>query len=107
MRTEPFPGAGYAGLTTFAVLQPDVVKLDIALVRGCDHQPVKQQLIRSMITLCNELGALVVAEGIDTAAERDAVQSLGVDLLQGFLLGRPTAMADVLARSPGSLTPPA
>ena len=90
-------GAGYAGLTTFAVLEPDVVKLDMALVRGCDHELVKQQLMRSMTTLCKELGALVVAEGIETPAERDTVVSLGCDLLQGFLLGRPAEVADIVA----------
>ncbi len=88
-------GAGYAGLSTFAILEPDVVKLDMALVRDCDHEPVKQQLIRSMITLCKELSALVVAEGIETPAERDTVVSLGCDLLQGFLLGRPAELADI------------
>ena len=90
-------GAGYAGLTTFAVLEPDVVKLDMALVHGCDQEPVKQQLIRSMTSLCKELGAMVVAEGIETEAERDTVVSLGCDLLQGFLLGRPAEAADVMA----------
>jgi EAL domain-containing protein (putative c-di-GMP-specific phosphodiesterase class I) len=93
-------GAGYAGLGTFAVLEPDVVKLDMSLVRGCDHEPVKQQLIRSMTTLCKEFGALVVAEGIETPAERDTVVSLGCDLLQGFLLGRPAETADI-PRGPG------
>ena len=98
-------GAGYAGLNTFAVLEPDVVKLDMALVRGCDHEPVKQQLIRSMTTLCKELGALVVAEGIETPAERDTVVSLGCDLLQGYLLGRPGEAADIIAApvAPGAV----
>ncbi len=86
-------GAGYAGLTTFAVLAPDVVKLDMVLVRGCDRDPVKQRLIRSMTTLCKELGALVVAEGIETEAERETVVEIGCDLLQGFLLGRPAEVA--------------
>jgi EAL domain-containing protein (putative c-di-GMP-specific phosphodiesterase class I) len=92
-------GAGYSGLNTFAVLEPDVVKLDMALVRGCDHEPVKQQLIRSMTSLCKELGALVVAEGIETKPERDTVVSLGCDLLQGFLLGRPEEAASIVAAS--------
>jgi len=95
-------GAGYAGLTTFAVLAPDVVKLDMALVRGCDHEPVKHQLIRSMTTLCKELGALVVAEGLETPAERDTVVSLGCDLLQGFLLGRPAESAAIMAVRPAT-----
>jgi EAL domain-containing protein (putative c-di-GMP-specific phosphodiesterase class I) len=97
-------GAGYAGLSTFALLEPDVVKLDMSIVRGCDHEPVKQQLIRSMTTLCKELGALVVAEGIETPAERDTVVGLGCDLLQGFLLGRPME-ADAIARVESSAKP--
>jgi EAL domain-containing protein (putative c-di-GMP-specific phosphodiesterase class I) len=48
-----------------------------------------------LITLCKELSALVVAEGIETPAERDTVVSLGCDLLQGFLLGRPAEVADI------------
>jgi len=82
-------GAGYAGLTSFAVLEPEVVKLDMALVRGVDREPFKRRLIGSMTTLCRELGILVVAEGVETEAERDTLSSVGCDLLQGFLLGRP------------------
>ena len=98
-------GAGYAGLTSFTALEPHVVKLDMALVRGCDHEPMKQQLIRSMTGLCRELGALVVAEGIETQAERDTVAGLGCDLLQGFLLGRPGEAADVVATPPPPPSP--
>jgi EAL domain-containing protein (putative c-di-GMP-specific phosphodiesterase class I) len=93
-------GAGYAALAAFATLEPDVVKLDIALIRGCDHEPVKQQLIRSMTGLCKEHGAMVVAEGIETPAERDTATSLGCDPLQGFLLGRPVEASDVPRPAP-------
>jgi EAL domain-containing protein (putative c-di-GMP-specific phosphodiesterase class I) len=82
-------GAGYAGLTSFAVLEPEVVKLDMSLIRGVDREPIKQRLVGSMVALCRELGILVVAEGIETRAERKALAGLGCDLLQGFLLGRP------------------
>lgn len=82
-------GAGYAGLTTFSQLEPDIAKLDMSLVRDIDQQPRKKAIVRSMIHLCKELGALVVAEGIETAAERDTLGELGCDLLQGFLFGRP------------------
>jgi EAL domain-containing protein (putative c-di-GMP-specific phosphodiesterase class I) len=82
-------GAGYAGLTTFAELHPDVAKLDMSLVRGVDHEPIKRKLIGSMAALCRELGILVVAEGVETAAEAEAVKGLGCDLLQGFHFGRP------------------
>ena len=82
-------GAGYAGLTSFALLEPEIVKLDMSLIRGVDHQPVKRKLITSLATLCKEMGVLVVAEGIETAAERAVLTHLGCDLLQGFFLGRP------------------
>ncbi|MEO6420755.1 MAG: EAL domain-containing response regulator, partial [Polyangiaceae bacterium] len=82
-------GAGYAGLTSFAALEPEFVKLDMSLVRDVDQSATKQKLIRSLTTLCKELGMLVVAEGIETVAERDVVIELGCDLLQGYLLAKP------------------
>ena len=82
-------GAGYAGLTSFAVLEPHVVKLDMSLVRGVDREPLKRRLIGSMTRVCKESGILVVAEGVETTAEHDAVVELGCDLVQGFLIGRP------------------
>jgi EAL domain-containing protein (putative c-di-GMP-specific phosphodiesterase class I) len=82
-------GAGYAGLTSFAQLEPEVVKVDMSLVRGIDNSPVKQKLVRSIIALCTELGIQLVAEGIETPAERDALVALGGDLCQGYLFARP------------------
>src|SRR6185295_9105480 len=82
-------GAGYAGLTSFAQLEPEVVKVDMSLVRGIDSSPVKQKLVRSIIALCTELGIQLVAEGIETPAERDALIALGGDLCQGYLFARP------------------
>jgi EAL domain-containing protein (putative c-di-GMP-specific phosphodiesterase class I) len=82
-------GAGYAGLTSFAQLEPEVVKLDMSLVRGVHAQPTKQTLVRTMITMCRELGMQVVAEGIETPDERDAIVDAGCDLLQGYLFARP------------------
>jgi EAL domain-containing protein (putative c-di-GMP-specific phosphodiesterase class I) len=82
-------GAGYAGLTTFAQLEPEYVKLDMSLVRDIHESPVKQKLVRSMTALCKDLGIAVVAEGIEVAEERDAIIGLGCDLLQGYLLAKP------------------
>jgi EAL domain-containing protein (putative c-di-GMP-specific phosphodiesterase class I) len=82
-------GAGYAGLSSFALLEPEIVKLDVSLLRDIDQSPVKQKLVASMTSLCKDMGFLVVAEGIETAAERDCVVALGCDLLQGFLFARP------------------
>jgi EAL domain-containing protein (putative c-di-GMP-specific phosphodiesterase class I) len=82
-------GAGYAGLTSFAQLEPAFVKLDMSLVRDVHKSPVKQKLVRSMTALCKDMGITVVAEGIEVVEERDALVDLGCDLLQGYLLARP------------------
>jgi EAL domain-containing protein (putative c-di-GMP-specific phosphodiesterase class I)/CheY-like chemotaxis protein len=82
-------GAGYAGLTSFAQLEPEVVKVDMSLVRGIDRSSVKQKLVRSIIALCTELGIYLIAEGIETPEERDTLVSLGADLCQGYLFARP------------------
>lgn len=82
-------GAGYAGLTSFASLQPDFVKYDMSLVRGIHRDPVRQRLIRSMTDLCVEMGIEVVAEGVEIPQERDTLVDLGCHLLQGFLFGKP------------------
>lgn len=82
-------GAGYSGLTSFTQLQPDLVKLDMSLIRGVDADPVRQKLVGTMTRVCNEMGLLVVAEGIETEAERDKLIELGCDLLQGYLFAKP------------------
>jgi EAL domain-containing protein (putative c-di-GMP-specific phosphodiesterase class I) len=84
-------GAGYSGLNSFTMLHPDLIKLDMALVRGIDRDPVKRRLAGLLIQLCKDLGISVVGEGVETGAERDALLQLGCDLLQGFLFGRPEA----------------
>lgn len=82
-------GAGYAGLSYFALLEPDIVKLDCTLIRNIHKEKVKKKLVSSLTSLCRELGMLVVAEGIETVEERDTALELGCDLLQGFLFARP------------------
>ncbi|MFZ5889650.1 MAG: EAL domain-containing protein [Myxococcota bacterium] len=85
-------GAGYAGLSSFSQLEPDIAKLDMSLVRGIDQSPRKASIVRSMIAVCRrELGTQLVCEGVETEAERDTLIDLGADLLQGYLLGRPEA----------------
>lgn len=84
-------GAGYAGLTSFTLLEPEVVKLDMGLVRNVHVEPMKRKLIDSIVGLCHGLGMVVVAEGIETMDELRALVELGCDLGQGFVLGRPDA----------------
>ncbi len=85
-------GAGYAGLATLAELKPEIVKIDMSLIRNLDVDPVKQKLVRMVAAVSHDLGAIVVGEGIETAGERAAAIELGCDLLQGYLLGRPARM---------------
>ncbi|MCC6625015.1 MAG: EAL domain-containing response regulator [Deltaproteobacteria bacterium] len=82
-------GAGYAGLASFAALEPDVVKLDLTLVRDIDRSPTRQRLAGSILTLCRGMDVGVVAEGIESAAERDCLVDLGCELFQGYLFARP------------------
>ncbi len=82
-------GAGYSGLASFGALEPEVIKLDMALTRGADSVEKRQLLIRAIAALARSLHALVVAEGVETKGERDALVAQGCDLLQGFLFARP------------------
>ncbi len=82
-------GAGYAGLSSFAALEPEFTKLDMSLIRGIDTAPIKRRIVGSMVALCRELGCRVVAEGVETPAERAALYDLGCELMQGYLFARP------------------
>ena len=82
-------GAGYAGLASFIELQPEIVKFDMALIRGLDADKARHTVVSNMRTLCAEFGCLVVAEGVETVGERDALLQIGFELLQGYYLGRP------------------
>jgi EAL domain-containing protein (putative c-di-GMP-specific phosphodiesterase class I) len=82
-------GAGYAGLSSIAQLSPEVMKIDMILVRGIDAHPTKQKLVAAMAKLCLEMGVLVIAEGIETPAERDMLVQLGCDVMQGYLFAKP------------------
>lgn len=91
-------GAGYAALGALATLEPEIVKLDMSLVRDLDRHPTKRRVVGAISTLCRELGGQVVAEGVETPAEYEALVDCGVSLIQGYLLARP-------AREFGSFTP--
>lgn len=83
-------GAGYAGLSSYALLSPEFTKVDMGLVRGCDSDPTRRAIIASLVTLAHRTDSQVIAEGVETAAELETVRWLGVDLVQGFLVAPPT-----------------
>jgi len=82
-------GAGYASLNTLAEIRPDVVKIDMSLVRGVRHDPTRQVLLRSLFQLCVQLGVTTVAEGIEAADDLRAILAAGGDLCQGYRFARP------------------
>jgi PAS domain S-box-containing protein len=81
-------GAGFASLRHILELQPDVIKLDIALVRDIDTDPARQALAAGLRHFAALTGTTLVAEGVETMAEANAVRELGVELAQGFLFSR-------------------
>jgi EAL domain-containing protein (putative c-di-GMP-specific phosphodiesterase class I) len=82
-------GAAYAGFELLAAFQPDIVKVDMGLVRGVHADPVRLAIVRGVARSCGELGVRVVAEGIETRAELRALRAIGVQLFQGYLFSRP------------------
>jgi EAL domain-containing protein (putative c-di-GMP-specific phosphodiesterase class I) len=86
-------GAGHSGLNLLAEFQPDLLKLDMALVRGIDTSRARQIIVRHAVALAEELEVRVIAEGIETVDECRALLDLGVDLQQGFLFARPATEA--------------
>ncbi len=82
-------GAGYAGLTLLAQFQPDLIKIDMELVRNIDRSKSRQAIVRGMVRICKDLGVQVIAEGIETSGERDFLSDAGIHLMQGYLFSRP------------------
>ncbi len=82
-------GAGFAGLTLLAKWQPDIIKLDMELIRGIDHDRVRRALVRSIAVACAELQITVLGEGVETEGESETLRELGVLLQQGYLFARP------------------
>ncbi|MBC2772044.1 EAL domain-containing protein [Rhizobium sp. AQ_MP] len=83
-------GAGYSGLNLLTSFQPDLVKLDMDLIRGIDTDRVKQVVVRRTLDMLRDLGVTAVCEGIETAGEFATLTDLGVDLIQGYYIARPT-----------------
>jgi EAL domain-containing protein (putative c-di-GMP-specific phosphodiesterase class I) len=82
-------GAGYAALGALATLEPDIVKLDMSLIRDLDRHDKKRRIVAAIASLCRELGGRVVAEGVETVAEKQACIDVGIELIQGYLYARP------------------
>ncbi len=82
-------GAGYAGLTLLAEFQPDIVKLDMLLVRGIHAHGPRQAIVRAIAQVCADLGIDFVIEGVETISEFAWFNDLGAHLFQGYLFAKP------------------
>lgn len=83
-------GAGYSSLSVLAELQPSYIKVDMSIVRGVDHEPQKRRLVELLCRFAEATDALLVAEGVETPEEAEALRDIGAHLLQGYLFGRPS-----------------
>jgi EAL domain-containing protein (putative c-di-GMP-specific phosphodiesterase class I) len=83
-------GAGYAGLNLLAEFQTDLIKLDMALIRGINRDKSRQAIVKGIVQVCRDLSIEVIAEGIETHDEMSALVALGIDLFQGYLFAGPS-----------------
>ncbi len=84
-------GAGYASFALIAALRPSVIKIDREIVHGLNHDDAKKALVEAFVNFGRRIGAHLLAEGIERRADLAALSSLGVELGQGYLLGKPAA----------------
>ena len=82
-------GAGHSGLNMFARFATDEIKLDMELSRGVDRDPRRQAIIKGIVGMCHDLGAILVAEGVETPEEAETLCDLGVRYHQGYFYARP------------------
>lgn len=82
-------GAGYAGLSGLTDFQPDLIKLDMGLIRGIDADPVRQAIVAGVVRIGSGIGSTLLVEGVETAAEYRTLRGIGIDLFQGYLFGKP------------------
>lgn len=82
-------GAGYAGLNLLARFQPDIIKLDMDLIRGLDTSMPRRMIVDGVVKMCAALGVTVIAEGVETAGELESLRAMGVRYIQGFYFARP------------------
>jgi len=82
-------GAGHAGLDLFARFAPDLIKIDMELIRGVDGDRRRAAIVRGIVAICRDLDTMVIAEGIETSGEAEALSALGIRYMQGFLFAQP------------------
>ncbi|MGH8869942.1 MAG: EAL domain-containing protein [Actinomycetes bacterium] len=82
-------GVGTSNIERVLALSPEIIKLDMSLIRRIDSRPTSQAAVRAAVSFARETGCLLVAEGVETEAEQQTLQAIGIGVAQGYLLGRP------------------
>ena len=82
-------GAGFAGLSLLANFRPDLIKIDMDVLRGLDTDAGRHAIVSGVVGIARALDVTVLAEGIETAAEREALRALGINLMQGYHFAKP------------------
>jgi EAL domain-containing protein (putative c-di-GMP-specific phosphodiesterase class I) len=83
-------GAGHSGLGLLTHFQPDIVKLDMDMIRGIDTDPVRRTIVKHTLNMLEDLSITPLCEGVETAGELQALADLGVSLIQGYVLAKPS-----------------
>lgn len=86
-------GAGHSGLNLLANLQPDLIKLDMNLIRGIDTSHARQAIVAGVVGIARALDIAVIAEGVETEEELMTLRAGGINLFQGYLFAKPAAEA--------------
>jgi diguanylate cyclase (GGDEF)-like protein len=84
-------GSGYAGLKMLSTIEPDFLKIDRHFIKDIDRAIIKFNLVDAIATACNRIGIHIVAEGLERIEELEIIHDLGIEFLQGYVLGRPSA----------------
>lgn len=86
-------GAGYSGLNLLAEFQPDIIKLDMALIRNIHEDQVRRAIVIGIMHVCQEIACEVIAEGVESRAELETLWAMGIHLFQGFYFAKPAFQA--------------
>ncbi|WP_445492327.1 EAL domain-containing protein [Niallia sp. 03133] len=89
-------GAGYASLNSISEIMPDIIKIDRSVIQNIDKNSVKESMLKGLLLIANEVGSIVVAEGIESAEEASVLLRNKVDLAQGYFYARPTSLSNSL-----------
>jgi EAL domain-containing protein (putative c-di-GMP-specific phosphodiesterase class I) len=100
-------GTGYSNMSYLPSMRFDALKIDRSFVMNLESDPKNESMIRTLVALAHNVGMRVIVEGVEKQVQLDLVRSLGVNEVQGYLLGRPTAhpVEDFLRKLPESCSP--